>query len=193
MKRRTFVFASAATLTLPIVSCKPKKPTPTDAGSVGAPPPAPHDYQFFTTGEIVTLDAVLGRLFPIDDPSGAPSYRDANVGPYIDKQLVLPDFRGLERMMHGGMEFLQTVAVRRFGGTFDSRQPEVQDELLTQFQTGQVKGLQFPQARWFATFHAFALEGYWGDPKYGGNHDEGAWKWVAINPHCAHIHLACGR
>ena len=191
MKRRTFIVATAATLTLPVIACerKPKPPAP-DADT--STPPPPYKYQFFTPSEVVTLHAVLARLFPADDPSGAPSHEQARVGPFIDAQMMLPDFRGLQRMMHGGMEFLQAVSVRRFGGTFDSRPPEVQDEILTQFQTEQVSGLQFPQARWFATFHAFALEGFWGDPKYGGNHDEVVWTWADINPHCAHIHLECG-
>ena len=192
MKRRTFVLASAAALTIPVIGCEKTKPV--DSPDVGPAKPTlpPYKYEFFTPGEVVTLEALLARLFPEDDPSGAPSWRDANVGPYIDAQMMLPDFRGQQRMMHGGMEFLQAVSTRRFGGTFDSRPPDVQDQLITQFQTGQVKGLKFPQARWFVTFHAFALEGYWGDPKYGGNRDEKVWAWANINPHCAHIHLSCG-
>lgn len=192
MKRRTFLISGAATLSLPVVGCKPSKQEPAARGTTTAAPPQPHKYEFFNPGEVVTLDAVLARLFPVGDPSGAPSYIDANIGPYIDKQLMLPDFRGLERMMHGGMEFVQTVSVRRFGGSFDSRPPEVQDQVLTKFQTGQVSGLKFPQARWFAMFHAFALEGAWGDPKYGGNRDSRVWEWAGIHPHCAHMHLTCG-
>lgn len=194
MKRRTFLVSSAATLAVPVVGCKPKKKPGADAGTTAAQsdPPPPHKYEFFSATEVVTLDAALSRIFPEDDPSGAPSYIDARVGPFIDKQMLLPDFSGLRRMMHGGMEFLQAVSVRRFGGTFDSRPPQVQDEILQQFQTGQVSGLKFPQARWFATFHAFALEGYWGDPKYGGNHGEVVWTWADINPHCSHIHVSCG-
>lgn len=192
MKRRTFLLAGAATLTLPVLSCEKKpKPAAPDASTADAPPP--YEYQFFNPGEVVTLDAVLARLFPDGDPSGAPSFRDANVGPYIDGQLILPDFRGLERMMRGGFEFLQTVSARRFGGPFDSRPADIQDQILTQFQTGQVSGLKFPQARWFATFHAFALEGFWGDPKYGGNRDMRVWDWVKIHPHCAQIHQSCGQ
>ncbi len=190
MERRTFLKATAATLSLPVLACEKKPPT----ADVAAPPklPPPYKYEFYNPGEVVTLNAVLGRLFPANDPSGAPSHIDANVGPYIDKMLLSTDFRGLERMMHGAMEFLQSVSVRRFAGPFDTRPPEIQDEILTQFQTGAVKGLQFPQARWFAMFHAFALEGYWGDPKYGGNFDQTVWTWADINPHCAHIHLSCG-
>jgi len=194
MKRRTFLVAGAASFTATVVGCKPTKPPelPDTGASVPPKPPKPYDYKFFKPGELVTLFAVLSRIFPEKDRSGAPSYIEANVAPYIDEQLLLREFRGFERMMRGGLEFLQTVSARRFGGSFDSRPAEIQDQLLTQFQTGQVSGLQFPQAKWFATFHTFALEGYWGSPKYGGNHNEAAWKWANINPHCAHIHLSCG-
>ena len=193
IERRTFLVGSAATLTtLTLSACKPKAPSTSQPDAAAEPTPPPHTYGFYAPAEVITLDAVLGRIFPENDPTGAPSFREANVGPYIDSQLQLPDFRGLGRMMHGGMEFLQAVSTRRFGGTFDSRESSVQDEILGQFQTGAVKGLKFPQARWFATFHAFALEGYWGDPSYGGNRDRAVWKWVGINPKCSSVHGSCG-
>lgn len=190
MNRRSFLLASAAvTFAGPGLGCD-RKPT---APAAPAPPTPPsYSWQFFTPAEVATLEAILARFFPEADPSGAPSFRDANVAQYVDGQLAAEDFQGLGRMMHRGFEFVDSVATRRHGGPFATRSGEVQDEILRQFQTGSVTGLKFPQAQWFATLHTFALEGYWGDPKYGGNRDEVAWKWVGINPHCAHIHGSCG-
>ncbi|MEZ4459098.1 MAG: gluconate 2-dehydrogenase subunit 3 family protein [bacterium] len=191
MKRRDFIKASGSAALLctsvHLGACEKKETPPPQ--QVQQPPP---EWKFFVDPrEREVANVALFRMLPADPESGAPSAHDLDVLRFVDEQLALPHFRDLHRMMHGGFDFLDRVSTKRFGGTFVSRTPEDQDKILAQFQMGLVNGLKFPQARFFETLRTFALEGYWGAPKYGGNKDKGAWSWVGINPHCSHIHGTC--
>lgn len=191
MQRRAFIQGLAATCAIPwLAGCKdPKKQPPS---STTQAEPAPHTWRFFIDpNERAVAAASLERLLPAEASVGAPSAQELHVLEFLDEQLTEPHFRELQRMMHGGFNFLDQLANKRFGGPFVSRSPEVQDQILAQFQTGSVKGMKFPQERFFETLRSFALEGYWGHPKYLGNYDKKAWTWVNINPHCKHIHGAC--
>jgi hypothetical protein len=121
------------------------------------------------------LDAALERIVP-----GA---GDAKVRRYIDGQLELPHFSGLKRMVLHGSKLLDKVARREAGGPFMGLAGEVQDQLLTRFQAGQVK-TKFPTAKWFAVVHAFALEGWLGDPNHGGNAEGQGWKSIGWELQC---------
>ena len=110
---------------------------------------------------------------------------------FIDAQLRQGHFKKLERMMRAGVKFLDAVAKRKHkAATFAQLSPELQDDVLNDFRDAKVPKLKFPQRRFFLTLHTLGLEGYWGDPKYGGNREEQAWSWVSIDPHCPHMHGA---
>lgn len=168
--------------------CESRSPERADA-----PPPTPeYAWQFFfDPRERATVVAILERLLPQDAGSGAPSATQLRVAEFLDAQLALPHFRELHRMMRGGFDFVDKVASKRFGAPFVSLSVDGQNQVLSQFQTGAVKGLKFPQERFFETLRTFALEGYWSHPRYGGNFERGAWSWVAIHPHCNHMHGSC--
>lgn len=192
MRRRDFIkgsgAAAVACVTVPLCGCD-KKPTNDEPANTTAE----LTWVFFMDPrEREIANTAINRLLPDDLKSGAPSAQQLHVLQYMERQLVEPHFRDLHRMMHGGFDFLDKVAIKRYGGTFVTRTTEVQDTILSQFQVDGVSGLKFPQARFFETLQAFALEGYWGQPKYGGNFERRAWAWVSINPHCNHIHATCG-
>jgi hypothetical protein len=191
MKRRDFIkvtgSSALACSVFGLMACKQKETTPAPAKVE-----AEYSWRFFTDrNEKDLARTVILRMLPADPESRAPSADDLHVLEYLDGQLAEPHFRELHRMMHGGFNFIDRVSTKRFGGTFLSRSPEVQDKILGQFQTGAIKGLKFPQERFFETLRSFALEGYWSHPKYGGNFEKKAWSWVSINPHCSHIHGSC--
>lgn len=199
MERRTFlnwvVTSSGAigvALTLP--GCeRDKKKTP--GASPDAPAPdagaaaAPAALGFLTEAEAACVTAAVSRLLPADPETGAPDAADLGVVGFIDSQLQLPQFEALHRMMRAGFKFMDQLAKRRHQkDRFADLTGEQQDAILDDLANGAVEKLKFPQERFFRTLHTFALEGYWGAPRHGGNRDELAWRWVDINPHCAHMH-----
>lgn len=188
LDRRTFVAGSSATIACFLLSCE-KKPSPEpEAPSSDSPP---NTMEVIDAEETITLAAILDRLLPEVDEIGAPSALDLDVMYYIDGQLREPHFAALRDLIKRGLKMVNVTAQKYHGGSFHTRTPSIQDSILSEFQSGRVKGLRFPQARFFSQLNAFALEGYWGKPSYGGNKDGKAWAWVDIHPHCSHIHDRC--
>ncbi len=198
LDRRTFIAGSSAVIATFLLSCE-KKDGDADSGNQSTldepgakqQPLKPTTFEVFAPEEVVTLGAILERLLPGVDEIGAPSAVELDVMYYIDGQLRLDHFSSLRDMMTRGMKFVEVAAKKYHQGSFHTRQPAAQDQILADFQNGAVKGLRFPQERFFNQLKAFALEGYWGSPKYGGNKDRQAWAWVEINPHCSHIYDRC--
>lgn len=187
LNRRSFVAGSSATVAVFLLSCEKKESQP----ETPAPESPPTTLEIIGPEEAITLAAVLDRLLPAVEEIGAPSAMDLNVMYYIDGQLREPDFASLRDLIKRGLRMVNATAQKYHGGSFHTRTPGLQDSVLSEFQHGGVKGLRFPQARFFSQLRAFALEGYWGQPKYGGNKDEQGWAWVDIHPHCSHIHDRC--
>jgi len=158
-----------------------------------APPAKPYALQFFTPAEVPTLEAALERMFPSDGAAGPPGAQAAHLLEYLDRQMMEPHFESLHRMMRTGVLYLDKLAMREQKQPFAALPAAAQDDILARFQVGAVRGMTFPQQRFFDTLHSFGLEGTWGDPKYGGNPDKIVWRWAGIDPHCGgHIYAGCG-
>ncbi len=168
LDRRAFLMGLGG---VALTGCK-RSPDPA-APRPGAPPTSPTPGPPARTAD--TLDAALERIVP-----GAAK---AQVRRYVDRQLALPHFAGLQGLVRHGTKLLEKVARREAGGPFQTLDAASQDELLARFQTGQVK-TKFPTAKWFAVVHAFALEGWLGDPKHGGNADRRGWKAIGWELQC---------
>ena len=61
---------------------------------------------------------------------------------------------------------------------FAQARPEQQDELITIFKNSPEKS---GEARWYEMFVVLTLEGFLGDPSYGGNKGEVGWKLVGFS------------
>lgn len=167
--RREFLVAATA---LPI-ACK------------SAPPPAPPDpfpgLEYFVATEARIMDAWLEQLIP--SGGGKPGARDARVLYYIDKQLTLPTFQAVARGVRRAGVILQRAATKQGVVHFADLDPASQRELLTRLQTNQLDG---NTSKVFEVFLLLALEGYLGDPKYGGNKDGIVWAALGESPACPH-------
>lgn len=199
MDRRTFLLravqlAGGLSVLRVGASCRKEAAAPAnDAGAAALQPSKPYVPQFFTEPEVAVLGVVLARLFPSDNGVGAPDAAGAHLIEYIDRQLLEPHFASLHRMMRTGLLYLDKLAMREQKQPFVALTTAQQDDILGRFQVGSVRGMTFPQERFFDTLHSFALEGYWGDPKYGGNADKIVWRWAGIDPGCGgHIFAGCG-
>jgi hypothetical protein len=144
--------------------------------------------RFLTSAEALTLEAVLERMLPSGVLPGAPGARDTGVLRYIDAQLLEPRLARHQELVHAGVRMLDDLARGAGSVGFHELPADRQDEILRRAQRGEGP---FASPRFFQVVLALALEGHWGDPRYGGNHDKLAWRWVGIDPGCAGGLRAC--
>jgi gluconate 2-dehydrogenase gamma chain len=154
--------------------CQDDKPKPaTPAPIVAAPLTASH--KTFTNAEWDTLSAACDRMIPRDEDPGA---LDAKVPEYIDRMLQSEALQQMKANFVPGVAALDRRAQRMFQVPFAKAKPEQQDELLTLFKNSPEKS---GEARWYEMFVVLVMEGFLGDPSYGGNQGEVGWKLVGFN------------
>jgi gluconate 2-dehydrogenase gamma chain len=141
-----------------------------------APPPEAltSSHRTFTNAEWKTLSAAVDRVLPRDEDPGA---LDANVPEYIDRMLQTENLQQMRQNFVPGLAALNRRAERMFKKPFAECTPAQQDELLTLFKDSPEKS---GEARWYEMLVVLSLEGFLGDPSYGGNQGEVGWKLVGF-------------
>jgi gluconate 2-dehydrogenase gamma chain len=151
--RRKFLrIAGAATAGGALVSCG-RESTP---------------WRFLTAAEGRTLDAICEQIIPTDQTPGAAW---AGVVNFIDRQLMGP-YRRQQAAYRSGIAAIDQAAVAKFGKDFASLDAPQQKALL--------EGLTGPAKRFFATAIAHTMQGYYGDPRHGGNRDAVSWRMLGV-------------
>jgi gluconate 2-dehydrogenase gamma chain len=150
------------------------KPAEKPAPPIAAAPPTT-SHQTFTNEEWATLVAACDRILPKDEDPGA---LDANVPEYIDRMLQSEALQQMKANFVPGVAALDRRAQRMFQVPFAKARPEQQDELLEIFKNS---GEKTGEAKWYEMFVVLVLEGFLGDPSYGGNQGEVGWKLVGFN------------
>ena len=152
--------------------CKKDEPKPPPA----APKPVlTSSHKTFTNDEWATLSAAVDRVLPRDEDPGA---LDANVPEYIDRMLQTEQLQQMKAQFVPGVAALERRAQKMFKTTFAAATPAQQDELLTIFKNSPEKS---GEARWYEMLVVLVLEGFLGDPSYGGNKGEVGWKLVGFS------------
>lgn len=152
-------------------SCKKPEPAQAPGGplATGRPKVLTTSHRTFTREEYEVMAAAAERVLPKDEDPGA---LDANVPKYIDRMLATPEMAKIKEDFLGGTAALQRRAQRMFNTGFAQATPAQQDELLTLFKTSpQGSG----EARFYELLVVLTLEGFLGDPSYGGNKDKVGW------------------
>jgi gluconate 2-dehydrogenase gamma chain len=118
-----------------------------------------------TSSELATLDAALARLIPSDD--GEPGAREAQVIRYVERAL-----EGVHRehvaAYRQGLGDLDALALARFGAAFAALAVEDQDAVLRE--------AEHVHAGFFELMRSHAIEGMFGDPRWGGNAQLAGWR-----------------
>lgn len=146
------------------------QPPEADAGQLtaSAPPRALHPPQR------AALEAASARILPTDHEPGA---REAEVIEYIDRELTRPEYSAVKKVMLAGVVALDKVAQRNAARPFAQLTPEEQDAVLATVQHASDRGRDFVKL-----LVAFTLEGFAGDPSYGGNKAGVGWGFVGYGP-----------
>ena len=153
--------------------------------SAPSPTPAADALQFFTAEQAVALEAMLERLLPSDVPAGTPGARETRVLRYLDRQLGTPRFPQYRDVFRDGLAALDEIARAKSRVRFHELPTGDQDEILRRVQRGDSQGHPAASVRFFQVTLTLSLEGHWGSPRHGGNHDELAWRSVGIHPSCS--------
>lgn len=155
IRRRTFLGASLAAVSgTAAISC----------GRVRAG----RGFRFFTAEEAATVDAICETLIPSDRDPGA---RAARVVNYIDIQLTR-HFSKYQSVYREGIAAVEAASRAKFGKPFTRITADDQSAVLTEFEE---KSKAF-----FDLILAHSRQGFYGDPRHGGNRDMVSWKMVGL-------------
>lgn len=162
-----------------LLGCACKEPAKVDAGAVAVAPPRPQalttSHLTFTNDDYAIVSAACERVLPKDEDAGA---LDANVPEYIDRILQTPQLENMKKNFVPGLAALDRRCERMFKVGFAKATPEQQDEVITIFKNSpETSG----EARWYEMLIVLSLEGYLGDPSYGGNRDQVGWKTLGFS------------
>ena len=125
-------------------------------------------WRFFTAAEARTVDAICEQIIPADDFPGA---RQAGVVNFIDLQLT-KHYKKFQADYRKGIAAVESASLAGFKKPFADLTVEQQTEVLTAIQE---KSVEF-----YALIRAHTMQGFYGDPRHGGNRNEVSWKMLGL-------------
>lgn len=125
---------------------------------------------FLSPAEMTTLAAICDQIIPPDDdPDGTPGGALAGVADYIQIQL-----RGFHRTHFDTYRAGLAEANKRAGGSFASLARDRQLELLQAMENDKAT------SRFMSLVVAHSMQGFYGNPKHGGNRDYCSWRMLGV-------------
>ena len=118
--------------------------------------------------EAKTVEAICEQIIPTDRDPGA---KEARVVNYIDIQLTR-HFRKHQTHYRQGIAAVDAASRSRFGKHFAELSSEQQVEVLT--------GVEETSNAFFELILAHTRQGFYGDPRHGGNRNMVSWKMVGL-------------
>jgi hypothetical protein len=131
--------------------------------------------EYLTAAEAAVLEAFLETLIPSgEDGLGA---REARVGRFIDRALAgaLSDEAPFYRE---GLQAVEAYARRTYSAGLTGLDVDGRTAVLTALESGAADGFGGGSAGFFQGLRDLALQGMFGDPRYGGNADHVGWRLI---------------
>jgi gluconate 2-dehydrogenase gamma chain len=126
------------------------------------------NWRFFTPVQAQTVDAICAQLIPADQDPGA---KEAEVVNFIDLQLS-------KRYKKHRPVYAQGLAAVDAGSRSKFAKPFV--ELTTEQQIEVLNTVEENSKVFFDLIVAHARQGFYGDPRHGGNRNRASWKMVGL-------------
>jgi gluconate 2-dehydrogenase gamma chain len=124
-----------------------------------------------TNAQRETLTAAAARILPSEDGPGA---AEAGVAGYVAAALGEERLNGWLPFFVHGLGRIEAISRETLGKHFPEATSEEQDEVLRQLQA-----MPEPHFRhFFGQLVRLCIEGFLGDPRYGGNRDGLGWRYV---------------
>lgn len=154
----------------------------------------------FNQAQYATLTAICDHLIPADEvgpgavESGVPEFLDRHMqtpyatgsiwymqGPYLEASADF-GYQGkltLREIISVGLDAMDAHCKQAFGGkTFKDLDHTQREDLLKQAQSGKLELDGISSKTFFTYLLGEVRNGYFADPKYGGNKNMGAWKMI---------------
>ena len=136
-------------------------------------------WRFFTLDEARTLAAICEQIIPADQDPGAAW---AGVVNYIDRQLCggLGRWRDAYR---AGIAAVDERSSRVYSKSFADLDSQQQIEFLQKMEAGQLPSELWKDVRageFFGLVVDHTMQGYYGDPRHGGNRGRVSWKMLGV-------------
>jgi len=136
-------------------------------------------WRFLTLDEARTLAAACDQIIPPDEDPGAAWSGVVN---YIDRQLCGP-LKDLQNSYRWGIAAIDRSSQILYGSDFRILSSTRQIELLTRMEQGQAPAeawKQIPSTEFFSLLVDQTMQGFYGDPRHGGNRDRASWKMLGL-------------
>jgi gluconate 2-dehydrogenase gamma chain len=184
-------------------------PRAQEAGKMNMPMPAPAaagaepnpGFIFFNPDEGAAITAIVDTLIPKDD--AGPGGVEVGVVTYIDRQLGGAYGGGARlylqgpfqegtpsqgyqlrfnpaELVHVGLEDLDAYAKKAKGKGFADLAAADRDAILKDMDAGKADFATVPAKTVFDHLYNLVMEGYFGDPIYGGNQGKAVWKLIGF-------------
>ena len=151
----------------------------TAAGPMAACLDPGNPWRCLSAEEARTLEAICERIIPTDQDPGAAW---AGAVTFIDRQLTGP-YRGLHKTYRWGLAATNATSIAMFGKPFADLASPQQDGVLQTMDKGQARGDGWKQVSakgFFDMVVSHTMQGYYGDPRHGGNRDRASWKMLRL-------------
>ena len=132
---------------------------------------------FLNTVDAATVDAFAAQIIPAE--AGSPGAREAGVVYFIDRALAgfMRDLRPLYRR---GLAALAEDAVARYGLPFSELDEDVQGEVVAFLDDLALGSPDEFLGQFYRILCEHTVQGFFGDPAYGGNRDVVGWKLIGF-------------
>jgi len=136
-------------------------------------------WRFLSVDEARTLAAMCDQIIPADEDPGAAWAGCVN---YIDRQLCGP-LKRLREAYRSGIAAVNQSSRKLYGAEFAELVAAKQIEFLTMMEEGRAAGEEWRQVSsrgFFGMVVEQTMQGFYGDPRHGGNRDTVSWKMLGI-------------
>ena len=136
-------------------------------------------WRYFTAQEARTLEAICEQIIPADKDPGA---QQACVVNYIDRQIV-GHLKRHQKTYRDGLAAVDQISRTLYSKPFADLPPEQQAEVLEKMEKNDVptdlwKGRS--AKRFFELVVTHAMQGFYGDPRHGGNRNAASWRMLGV-------------
>ena len=171
------------------------------AASAAAAAPQAEPLLYLNETQHAFIVAVVDTMIPADELS--PSGSQCGCDIYIDRQLASawgggaklyrsgPFLKGKPEQgyqlaltpaefMSAGIAAANDWSRKTYGRDFDGLAPDKRAEALKEMQEGKAEFASFSSKAFFGRLLTLTMEGFFGDPIYGGNRNKVAWKMLGF-------------
>ncbi len=136
-------------------------------------------WRFLTLDEARALAAISDQIIPPDQDPGAAW---AGVVNYIDRQLCGP-YENLQPIYRRGLAGVDQSSQSLYGKLFADLDASQQLDLLHRLETCKACGAiwkQISSSEFFGYLLDHTMQGFYGDPRHGGNREGVSWKMLNL-------------